>query len=414
MESTQPTYGVFKGVTTSLLSTLVLAVPPAGAMTIAERNALDLSDYTVQVPDASYFDVEKRMEMLGTTTNSLLLQQRDTLSLGPSCKQLLDLPPLTSQQRIPGYYPARDDWEMATEPMFEFEESVSTLAGSYVATGDDYYAECLVQFLDHWATESALINFHYEAGEPQAWFNSASMIFSAAMAYSTVRPAIEGMQAEQERVEDWLNGLAHFHVAIPGGEGNSCCNNHFYRRALYASMVGVLTQDDELFQIGVSGVYSALHDLTAEGALPLEVKRGRRAVQYQNYALLYLLPNMEIIARQGYDIYDLDIEGSTIHDAVDFALDIMADPTLLDELAPREQSIDFIKEKQFFSWMEIYRSRFQEPRIDTFLANLRPVYNRSAGGFTTLYFMDPELQQHVRMDDERQEKMAFEGLTSEG
>lgn len=380
------------------------------ALSADEREELDLSEYRVQKPDASYFDVDARMELLRTTPNSLLLQHRDELSLGPSCQQLKAIPPITEQQRIPGFYPQQEAWELASEPLFKFEESVSSLAGSYVASGDIYYAECLIAFLNHWAEQDALMDFYYDPSQPQAWFATESMIFAAAMAYSIIRPAIDGMEEELSTIEDWLNDLSYLHLSIPGLEGNSCCNNHFYRRALYASMVGVLTEDNELFRVGVSAIYSALHDMTEEGALPLEVERGRRATHYQNYALLYLITNMEIIQRQGYDIYDLEIDGVDIHDGVDFALSVMEDPSRFDDLAPLEQYTDFMKDEQYFSWMEIYQARFDDPRIPQFLETLRPIYNRSAGGFVTLYYMDPATQQDFVRDRQRNETMAFEGL----
>lgn len=382
----------------------------ASALTVEERKELDLSHYTVKDPSASYFDREARTELLQTTDNSLLIQQRDELkNYGPSCQQRLDLPPITENMRIPGFYPTPDAWELATEPLFQFEDTVSEMAGSYVASGDTYYAECLVKFLDNWAKEDALLEFHYHWMEPQAWFSLESMIFAAAMAYSVVQPDIEEMTEEQERVEDWLNRLATEHMSIEGAE-SSCCNNHFYRRALYATMVGVLTEDDEMFQFGVSAIYSALHDMTDQGAFPMEMERGRRATHYQNYALLYLVTNMEIIARQGYDIYNLEIDGKTIHDAVEFLAAIMKDSDELGDLAPEEQYTGFMKDPQYFSWVEIYRARFGYDRFEEFVETLRPIYNRSAGGYATLYFMDPDVQDHIVDDEERQETVAFEGL----
>ncbi|WP_240724634.1 alginate lyase family protein [Halomonas borealis] len=385
----------------------------AQAMTLEARAELDLSHYEVTAPDASYFDVETRMALLKDTDNAILLQEIDQLSAGTSCSQLLQYKPIDTRMRIPGYYPSPKEWELASEPLFQFEDNVSRLAGSYVATGDEYYAECLVRFLDKWAQDEALTNFYYDSMEPQAWFATESMIFAAAMAYSVVRPEIEGMQEERERIEAWLNDLAHQHSDIQGQPGNSCCNNHFYRRALYASMVGVLTEDNALFRFGVSAIYSALHDINDAGALPMEVARGRRATHYQNYALLYLITNMRVIERQGYDIFDLEVDSHSIHDAVDFALDIFEDPAALGDMAPHEQYTGFLKDSQYFAWMEIYQSRHHDPRIADFIRRQRPIYNRSAGGYMTLYFMAPDAQQNIVMDETQREDAAFKGLSEQ-
>ena len=312
--------------------------------------------------------------------------------------------------RIPGFYPSPEEWREASAPLFEFEDSVSLLAGTFVATGDDYYADCLVRYLDHWAGQDALTRFHYEPEEPQAWFATESMIFAAALAYSVVRPEVDGLEEPRQRVERWLEDLALEHSAIPGDAGNSCCNNHFYRRALYASTVGVLVDNDELFRFGVSAIHSALNDMTEQGAFPLEMERGRRATHYQNYALLYLITNMQVIARQGYDIFSLEVDGKTIHDAVDFTMSAIDDPGVLGDMAPSEQYRGFLTDPQYFAWMEVYQSRFDDPRIADFLEQRRPIYNRSAGGYVTLFFMAPGAQQHLELEDESNRQQTLEAL----
>ncbi|MEA3253036.1 MAG: alginate lyase family protein [Pseudomonadota bacterium] len=395
-----------------MMVTILLMVWAAStqAMSIKERQKLDLSEYTVTRPNASYFDVQERMELLQRTDNPLLLTQIERLSTGPSCRQLLEIPPLDTKIRIPGFYPSPKAWREISSPLFEFEKTVAKLAGSYVASGDIYYGECLIRFLDKWARSDALMKFYYDSAKPQAWFATESMIFSAAEAYSVVRGAVDGMAEQKQRINDWLKRLAYQHKAIPGQPNNSCCNNHFYRRALYATMVGVLTDDDELFRFGVSAVYSALKDMTEEGAFPLEMKRGRRAVHYQNYALLWLIPNMQIIARQGYDIFNLEIDGNTIRDAVNFAIDVIVDPSKLGDLAPQEQYMGFLKDDQYLAWMEIYLARFNNPRLTQFLETMRPIFNRGAGGYVTLYFMDPKAQEQVSTEQKKQQNRLFEDL----
>ncbi|WP_295038823.1 alginate lyase family protein [Salinicola sp.] len=377
-------------------------------MSYAERQKLDLSEYMVTDPEASYFDVQARMALLKRTDNDLLQYNRDQLMHGPSCRQELSKPTLDSVIRIPGYYPQPKAWELASEPLFDFEDTVSNLAGAYVASGDYYYADCLVRFLDKWATHDALSRFYYDRLEPQGWYSTESMMFAAAMAYSIVRPVVADKHPEAiERINHWLNALAHKHSAIQGGEP-SCCNNHFYRRALYASMIGVLTNDDELFQFGISAIYSALHDLTPRGALPHEMARGRRASHYQNYALLYLVNIMQVAYRQGYDLFDFEYRGHTLDDAVQFALDTFDDPAALGNLATHAQYYGFLDDEQYLAWMEIYLSHRDDDRVAHYVSQKRPVDNRSAGGYVTFYFMDPQAQPRALPEPERTELAAFE------
>ncbi|WP_239496063.1 alginate lyase family protein [Salinicola peritrichatus] len=389
-------------------ATLGLSLSAQATMSYEERQRLDLSQYTVTDPDASYFDVKARMALLARTDNDLLQYASDQLKHGPSCQQELAKPPLDSVIRIPGYYPQPKAWELASEPLFDFEDTVSNLAGSYVATSDTYYADCLVRFLDKWARHDALSEFYYNRLEPQGWYSTESMMFAAAMAYSIVRPAIEGREEEIARINDWLNRLAHKHSAIRGGDP-SCCNNHFYRRALYASMIGVLTDDDELFQFGISAIYSALSDMTPQGALPHEMARGRRASHYQNYALLYLVNIMQVAYRQGYDLFNFEYHGHTIDDAVQFALDTFDDPAALGNLATHAQYRGFLDDEQYLAWMEIYLKHRDDPRVSHYVSQKRPIDNRSAGGYVTFYFMDPKDQSHVIPEpDDQQIATTFE------
>jgi poly(beta-D-mannuronate) lyase len=392
------------------LAAILLPGAPAWAMSLEERESLDLSHYTVTDPGASYFDVKERRALLEDTRNPMLLQIAQDLKTGPSCAQLMALPAMDHRIRIPGFYPQPDAWRVAAQPLFQFEDSVTELAGSYVASGDAYYAECLVRFLDKWARADALLDFYYTISEPQAWYSTESMIFAAALAYSVVRNEVDGMDEQTDRVDDWLRRLAKVHSEIPG-EDPSCCNNHFYRRALYAAMIGVMSQDDDLFQFGVSAIYSALHDLTEEGALPLEMQRGRRAMHYQNYALLYLIPIMQIVERQGYDVFEMEVNGHSIHDAVRFAINTIQDPNRLGDLAPRDQYKGFLLDDQYFAWMEMYLSRFDNAKLSEFIRFQRPVYNRSAGGYVTLYFMNPEAQVQTVARDKRKE-LVTEGESS--
>lgn len=389
-------------------ATLGLSLSAQATMSYEERQRLDLSQYTVTDPDASYFDVKARMALLARTDNDLLQYASDQLKHGPSCQQELAKPALDSVIRIPGYYPQPKAWELASEPLFDFEDTVSNLAGSYVATSDTYYADCLVRFLDKWARHDALSEFYYNRLEPQGWYSTESMMFAAAMAYSIVRPAVEGREEEIARINDWLNRLAHKHSAIRGGDP-SCCNNHFYRRALYASMIGVLTDDDELFQFGISAIYSALSDMTPQGALPHEMARGRRASHYQNYALLYLVNIMQVAYRQGYDLFNFEYHGHTIDDAVQFALDTFDDPAALGDLATHAQYRGFLDDEQYLAWMEIYLKHRDDPRVSHYVSQKRPIDNRSAGGYVTFYFMDPKDQSHVIPEpDDQQIATTFE------
>ena len=318
-------------------------------------------------PDAGCFDVAARRAWLQTTSDPVLRQTRDRLGLEVGCRDKLALPVIDHELRLPSFYRDQEAWREAIRPLFAFEDAVSDLAGAFVATGDRYFADCLLDLLGKWAAADALSRFHYTPDERQAWFNVEDMIFAAGLAYAVVRAQVADRAADKQRIDAWLGRVARNHFAVRGGR-SSCCNNHFYRRALYATVIGILNADDEMFRIGVSALLSALHEMGPRGELPREIARGARAVHYQNYALIYLVPIAQLIERQGYAAFDLQVDGRSLHDAVSFALDLLEDPSEIGDLAPRRQDLRFIEDDQYFAWMEIYLSRFADARMERWVA----------------------------------------------
>jgi len=368
---------------------LWLPVAAQDLFTVEEREALDLDRYVVVDPSAGYFDVAARQAWLRSTSEPILRQTIGRLRTEVGCRDKLALPVIDHELRMPSFYREQEAWREAIRPLFAFEDAVSDLAGAFVATGDRYFADCLLDLLGKWATADALSEFHYTPTEPQAWFNVEDMLFAAGLGYAVVRDQVDGRTTEKQRINAWLTRVARNHLSIRGGP-SSCCNNHFYRRALYATVIGILNEDDDLFRVGVGALMSALNEMGPRGEFPREISRGARALHYQNYALLYLVPIAELIERQGYAAYGLRIHGRSLHDGVAFAMDILEDPAQVADLGAPRQNLWFLEDDQYFAWMELYLSRFANERIERWLAARRPVYSRSAGGHVTLFFWEPD------------------------
>jgi poly(beta-D-mannuronate) lyase len=265
---------------------------------------------------------------------------------------------------------------------------VSRLAASQFVAADTIHGQCLLRLLGHWADEKAFLDLNFTGLGLQTWFQTEGSLLAAALAYSMVRDDVSGMEAEKRRIEAWLVAATRHHLSRKGSEEGSCCNNHFYRRAAYAAMVGVLVGDDELFRIGVSAVYSALSEATPDGALPREMKRGNLAALYQNYATMHLVFIAQIARMQGYDLFAIEANGRRLDDIVGMALRVLKDPSAVaGHSGVPIQAHEFTSRRQYLSWLELLpaiSSRAQE--ASSILAAHRPLYNRSLGGFLTLYF----------------------------
>src|SRR3546814_17301260 len=91
------------------------------------------------------------------------------------------------------------------------------------------------------------------------------MIFSAALALSTITGEIEIAPERRKVVTDWLVRPAKRHFNTPASNP-SCCNKHYYRRALYMTIVRLVAADDVLFDTGLGYVSSQLACLNDNAA----------------------------------------------------------------------------------------------------------------------------------------------------
>lgn len=369
---------------------VLLAFAPLAAfsMSTEERALLDLSEYRVHDKNAGYFDKEQRRAELAHTTDRGLRAAMSRLKKRELCAASVSIPVISGAEVTPRFYEDRDAWRRAAAPYHDFEDMVSNLAAQQFIAPDKKSGECLISLLDHWAANSAFLGFNIETSERQTWYQIESSLFAAAFAYSIIRGDIVGHDEEKQRIESWLAKAAKMHLAHPGTDDNTCCNNHFYRRALYAAIIGVVVDDDALFRVGISAIYSALSDASPDGALRLEMTRQQYSAKYQVYATMYLAFIAEVAARQGYDMYSLKFNGRSLDEIVSFSVASILSPESAAQAANTpNQDTEFLKDKQYFSWLELLSRRpLWRDTSEALLSSRRPAYNRSLGGYTTLYY----------------------------
>ena len=355
------------------LSVVFVTLALAGLGGLREPTAADdLTAYRVTDPNASFIPLDRH-------------RGRPAPASADGCSRDSLARPIDYFVIIPAFYQDRAGWRRASKPFFAFEAQATGFAADYVRTGSAAYAHCLLALLSSWAERHALLAFDYEGNHGQAWYAIQWSAATAGLAYSIVRSEPSLTDDRRREVEDWLAAVATHQIAYPGNP-ISCCNNHLYWRGLEAAIVGVVTRNDRLFQFGIHAYTAALRSMNADGSLPLEMERGRRALHYQNFAVLPLVFIAEIAARQGYDLYGLSVDGRDLHLAVHFLLSAMDDPALLRRYTSDEQDLSFIDRRDELNWLEPYHRRFPGPETAKWLARLRPLAHAWTGGPGTLYF----------------------------
>lgn len=296
---------------------------------------------------------------------------------------------------IPGRYlsgshgAVHPDYERIVAIYRDFESAVATLGNLYVLTGKPVYAECLLEQLGDWADAGALLNYR-PSERKQAWYQAEWSAGAAALALSQVIREPSLNPARKATVLSWLNRVSRWQISEPG-EQLTCCNNHSYWRGLQATMIGVLTQDDELFRWGVGRYVQGIDQIAQDGSLPLEMVRHEQSLHYQNYALQPLIMIGEIASRQGLDLHAYTHDGRSIHTAVHFLTSALKDESLIKQYAKEAQERRaFAPGRGDLGWYEYYLTRFPQPDATGFMH--KPVFNPRNGGSVTMLVYTPPPQ----------------------
>ncbi|AWB47592.1 hypothetical protein HYN69_02895 [Gemmobacter aquarius] len=361
---------------------------PVTAMTEEQRDALDLSSFVVNDSHAGLFDIRARhADLLGNGAPDRLHYRISLMRKPLSCADGMPFHIITGAQAIPGLYTDPRSWRDATEIYHMFQDRVARLAAAQMVSVDTGSGECLITLLDRWAQSSALSGFDIAVSGQQTWFEIEATLSAAAIAYSIVRELVPGHDAEKHRIEAWLVTSAWHHLSVRGGLDGACCNNHFYRRGLYAAVIGVVASDDALFRIGVSAIYSALSDASSSGNLRLEMKRGIMSAHYQNYAAMYLALIARMVQRQGYNPYDIAIEGKKLDDIFSNTVAIIRSPERVAIPAGANGQIaQFTSNPAYLVWLELVKERpGYGSDARALLAAVKPGYNRTMGGELSVY-----------------------------
>jgi poly(beta-D-mannuronate) lyase len=361
---------------------IVLVLALSGAPYTAARKPQ--AEAAIHDPSASFLDVTARRAELAHATTPRVLE---ALAIKSDCVHQEQPAPPSGVIFIPHHYlsgnygPTNPEEGPATAPYRKLGDVVSYGAGRYVATGDPAEAVCVANLLARWAASGALLDYTFKESS-QAWYQVNWTLCSISLAWSVVRadPAIP--QAQRAQIEEWMHKATEYMFSQDPHPGVRE-NNHAYWRALCATSVGILTNDDELYRRGLAQYARAIGQMNPDGSLPLEMARHENALHYQSFALAPLVMIAELARRQGVDLYSLKENGHTINDAVDFLVRASADPTLVKKYASEPQTFSLFSGKKPPAWTEFWAARHPGKPWTELLTT--PLFDTNLGGDATLY-----------------------------
>ena len=253
-------------------------------------------------------------------------------------------------------------------------------ADAYRSTGGRSAAECVLKLLDTAATDCVLTG---KMSSRQAYYVQGWVIGALAIAYLKVRDSGLVSAGENATLAAWMKAVAQQTMdyydaarAKPGGESQ---NNHLYWAGVEVAAIAIGANDRRMFDWAVAAYRNGVGQITPEGTLPLEMRRGQRALHYHLYAIAPLVYLAEFGDDNGIDLFAEN----------DYALKRLVNRAIASlngseyfnhETGIKQDTPDGPPIAEEISWAKIYVKHFPDPAIESLLAKATSLSYMYLGG----------------------------------
>jgi poly(beta-D-mannuronate) lyase len=190
--------------------------------------------------------------------------------------------------------------EELTRPLTEFLNRLSDMTDSYFADKDSSEAACALAWMDNWAQGGAMLGKMVRVNNDQSYYMRKWTHGGVAMAYLRLKD--QSTAEQRAHIEPWLKALALADLAY-WDDPKKSRNNHYYWTGVGVMATAVATGDNALLK-SAAGIYQkGIVDIEDDGSLPMEMRRGQRALHYHNFALAPLVLMAEVARINGMDWY---------------------------------------------------------------------------------------------------------------
>jgi poly(beta-D-mannuronate) lyase len=243
-------------------------------------------------------------------------------------------------------------------------------------------AACALLWMSAWANQGALVSL--PPGEGQ--FNRDQAFAGLGLAYLQIAAVeVEGFNPGPAIVA-WLREAAQqarVHYETQAGSV-SRMNNHRYYAAVAVAVAAIAAGDEGLFGWSMETLRKASCSAGVDGSLPLEMRRGSRAREYQMFATGPLIMLAELGASNGIETYEQC--DRAVPRIVGFTLRSIDDPRAVEKHAEkRQQAIGELKGYRV-AWLAPWLKRNPDRAWAQRVGNIGKLRLTSLGGDLSLLF----------------------------
>ncbi len=189
---------------------------------------------------------------------------------------------------------------------------------------------CAGEWLAAWAEGEAWLG---QIATRQSEYRRKWDLAGLAIGYLKVKPHVTSEQ--RAAIEPWLDRIATAARAFFDDRPRHRRNNHWYWLGLGLAATGLATGNERHWEEARRIMADAAQDIRADGALPLELARGPRALHYHAFSATPLVMLAEMGAARGENWYGLG--DGALHRLVALTVAGLRDPSLFARLTEQPQ-----------------------------------------------------------------------------
>jgi poly(beta-D-mannuronate) lyase len=236
-------------------------------------------------------------------------------------------------------------------------------ADDYRSTGSRKAAQCAMAQILTLAQERSLAG---KMSSNQAYYVQGWVVGAIAVAYLKIRETGMATPEQTETIANWMQSVGEQTVGYYDahkrvGHGDSQ-NNHLYWAGVELAAIGVAANNGKDFSWAMATYDNGVDQIQPDGALPLEMARGGRALHYHLYALAPLVLLAEFGEANRLDLYSH--ANGAIHRLVNFSVAGLQDPTPFAKATGVQQELPKTINGDQIGWAPPYVRRFPNPALE--------------------------------------------------
>ena len=252
--------------------------------------------------------------------------------------------------------------------------------------GEEFACQTTKDIILNWAKVDAAKRTGPSDEEAKHWNDTLTInlwVASPMLAgYSFVKQVIDVDAKEDKIIKEWLEKIVkkNNHLMYSKKYKNDAktqargkprsAHNHALSSAIAHMQLGIMLDDDKYFRKAFRNFQDAIKSQRKDGSLPIETRRGGRAMFYQGRAMTALATIAVISENQGYDIWNVNFKKKNFHNIVKFFIDFTENNEIVfkyakEMKAPGPAKNYKVQDLRFgsisnWAWLYSYATRFPD------------------------------------------------------